>query len=212
MTSMINDSVPPSIAFAVTFLSAPLMSAYPTHTVQKIQSTLLTELLALHADQVAKSPEWQIYLNLSPSTLLPPRPLLTACIASGVKWSRWILHLGGKEMMFGLSSKAVVLAYPLHRTFLTLWQAPMSADEVQDFKAMERWEKWMPPTPTSSGCNNPEEIPVSAPLSSAAISALSDVWQRPDSPSKDSVWSDSDDELEDWEKEVLEVHSGEETD
>jgi len=200
------------VSFTVNFLTLPLAPAYPEQTVDTIRTTLLKEFQALREDQVARSSEWQIYLSLSTSALLPPRPFLAACVASGIQWPRWVQLLGGKDMMFGLSAKAVVVAYPKLQSFVTLWQAPMSKEEDQDLKALQRWEKWLPPTPSSSGCRNPEDIPVSAPLSCAIFSAQSDVWRRPDSPSRDSVWSDSDDELDEWEREVQEVHSSEESD
>nr|GAT49741.1 predicted protein [Mycena chlorophos] len=93
------SSLATTVSQAVAFLTRPLLPAYPSATVAKVQLVLEANLTALYA------PSWDVCqpsrgsarrcLTLSPDCL-PPRAVYAACIASDVQWFAWSSLLGGR--------------------------------------------------------------------------------------------------------------------
>lgn len=100
MSSTTASSLTIAVAHAVSFLTRPLILAYPATSIIRLQLVLEANLIAAFA------PSWvpaqplrgsgRRCLSLAPSCL-PPRPVYNACIAAAVQWFDWIALLGAAE-------------------------------------------------------------------------------------------------------------------
>jgi len=100
MSSAVFSSLPAAVAQAIIFLTRPLTSIHPTQTVIKLQLVLEANLTALYAPTwTPREPAFGSAtrcLGLSPDCL-PPRPIYSACLATGVQWFEWISQLGNRS-------------------------------------------------------------------------------------------------------------------
>lgn len=96
----ISTSVSTAVAQTVSFLTRPLMQAYPAAIIGKLQLVLEANLTAHYA------PSWTPHAPLNGSgrrcisfsqDCLPPRVVYSACLAAGVQWFDWIKLLGIHE-------------------------------------------------------------------------------------------------------------------
>ncbi|KAF9499930.1 hypothetical protein BDN71DRAFT_1362845, partial [Pleurotus eryngii] len=95
-----SSSLTIAVAHAVSFLTRPLILAYPATSIIRLQLVLEANLIAAFA------PSWvpaqplrgsgRRCLSLAP-TCLPPRPVYNACVAAAVQWFDWIALLGAAE-------------------------------------------------------------------------------------------------------------------
>ncbi|KAG7450230.1 uncharacterized protein BT62DRAFT_978476 [Guyanagaster necrorhizus] len=119
-------SVSVAVAHAVSFLTRPLMSAYPATTIIKLQLVLEANLTAHYA------PSWVPFeplsgsgrrcLTLSPDCL-PPRVVYSACLATGIQWFDWIARLGGCEFDFCVDPGCVYMRVGSGNETVTIWAA-----------------------------------------------------------------------------------------
>ncbi|KAJ8489651.1 hypothetical protein ONZ45_g13506 [Pleurotus djamor] len=89
-----------AVAHAVSFLTRPLILAYPATTIIRLQLILEANLIAsFSASWVPTQPlrgSGRRCMTLSPSCM-PPRPIYAACLAAGIQWFDWMLLLGANE-------------------------------------------------------------------------------------------------------------------
>ncbi|KAF9056641.1 hypothetical protein BJ165DRAFT_548138 [Panaeolus papilionaceus] len=121
-TSSSSMSLSLAVAHVISFLTAKLPSSYPANTLLKLQMVLEANLTAHCA------PSWvpaepvrgsgRRCMTLSPACL-PPRPIWSACAATGVQWFDWIASLGNKE--FDLFVDPGCVAIRLDGVILNVW-------------------------------------------------------------------------------------------
>jgi hypothetical protein len=100
MSSAVSSrSLSAAVAQAIAFLTRPLTEVHPTTTVIKLQLILEANLTALYASTwTPNDPSYgspSRCLALSPECL-PPKPIYSACMATGVQWFQWISQLGNQ--------------------------------------------------------------------------------------------------------------------
>ncbi|KIL57271.1 hypothetical protein M378DRAFT_28036 [Amanita muscaria Koide BX008] len=107
-----------SLVEAIEFLTRPLVMFYTPSEISVVQTVLQTTLTATYF--ASRDP--RLFLVLSPA-FQPPRPLLAACIAAGVRWADWIIALGGKELEVLVEpSRAVIRFSGQGGATTTIWQ------------------------------------------------------------------------------------------
>ncbi|KAM6499135.1 hypothetical protein JOM56_004643 [Amanita muscaria] len=107
-----------SLVEAIEFLTRPLVMFYTPSEISVVQTVLQTTLTATYF--ASRDP--RLFLVLSPA-FQPPRPLLAACIAAGVRWADWIIALGGKEIEVLVEpSRAVIRFSGQGGATTTIWQ------------------------------------------------------------------------------------------
>jgi hypothetical protein len=128
MSSATSSSLSAAVAQAITFLTRPLTSAYPIQTVIKLQLALEANLTTICA------PTWtpnqpafgtaSRCLALSPDCL-PPKPIHSACMATGVQWFQWISQLGNQSFDLCIDPGCVAVHYKQrdgsHAQSLIVW-------------------------------------------------------------------------------------------
>ncbi|PPQ74635.1 hypothetical protein CVT26_007444 [Gymnopilus dilepis] len=78
------------LLYIIEHLTRPLIEKENLTTIYVIKSVLLAALFQFMEDNARP-----VTMTLS-STSTPPRPILSACIAAGLPWTRWMKHLGGQ--------------------------------------------------------------------------------------------------------------------
>ncbi|KAF4605480.1 hypothetical protein EYR40_004264 [Pleurotus pulmonarius] len=121
-----SSSLTIAVAHAVSFLTRPLILAYPATSIIRLQLVLEANLIAAFA------PSWiptqplrgsgRRCLSLAP-TCLPPRPVYNACIAASVQWFDWIALLGAAEFDLFVDPGCVSIrvAGPAPSQLITIW-------------------------------------------------------------------------------------------
>ncbi|PPQ63501.1 hypothetical protein CVT24_004731 [Panaeolus cyanescens] len=136
-TTSSSMSLSLAVAHVISFLTAKLPSSYSSNTLLKLQMVLEANLTAHYA------PSWvpaepvrgsgRRCMTLSPACL-PPRPIWSACAATGVQWFDWIASLGNNE--FDLFVDPGCVAIRIDGTIVNVWcddstlAAPMDAQVI----------------------------------------------------------------------------------
>jgi len=128
MSSAVSSSLSAAIAHAISFLTRPLTSVHPIPTVIKLQLVLEANLTALYGP--TWTPREPLFgsasrcLTLSPDRL-PPRPIYSACIATGVQWFEWISLLDNRSFDLFVDPGRVIVHFKQrdgsHSHSLTIW-------------------------------------------------------------------------------------------
>ncbi|KAG9223068.1 hypothetical protein PLEOSDRAFT_1111358 [Pleurotus ostreatus PC15] len=121
-----SSSLTIAVAHAVSFLTRPLILAYPATSIIRLQLVLEANLIAAFA------PSWvpaqplrgsgRRCLSLAP-TCLPPRPVYNACIAAAIQWFDWISLLGAAEFDLFVDPGCVSIRVAGHSPsqLITIW-------------------------------------------------------------------------------------------
>ncbi|KAJ7130042.1 hypothetical protein C8R43DRAFT_668161 [Mycena crocata] len=122
-----SSSLSATVAHAVSFLTRPLLKAYPSATIAKLQIVLEANLVALYG------PTWDVNdplhglgrrcLTLSPDCL-PPRAVYAACVAAGVQWFSWMAFLGGRAFDLFVDPGCVSMRLDYKGSLVTVWAIP----------------------------------------------------------------------------------------
>lgn len=128
MSSPNAPSLSAAVAQAITFLTRPLVSIHSTQTVIKLQLALEANLTALYAPTwTPREPAFGApsrCLGLSPGCL-PPKPIYSACMATGVQWFQWIPLLGNQSFDLCVDPGRVTVHYKQldgsHAQSLIVW-------------------------------------------------------------------------------------------
>lgn len=101
-----NIPVPTSVDYAISFLVHPLIESQTPLMIFHLRDTLEIALRS-HFDPSTDS---KLTLTLSPHTL-PPHPIFSACLVTGIFWVEWIRLLGGRTFDLILEPRALTLIY-----------------------------------------------------------------------------------------------------
>ncbi|KAG1819248.1 uncharacterized protein BJ212DRAFT_1298486 [Suillus subaureus] len=119
-----TSSLSITLTQAIAYLTRPLTVTHPVATINKLQSVLEANLIALFAPTwTPKEPlrgSGQRCLTLSPNRL-PPRAIYTACLASSVHWFDWIAALGGREFDFYVDPGCISVQFGRGTKLITIW-------------------------------------------------------------------------------------------
>jgi hypothetical protein len=124
-----------TLAHAISYLTRPLIRAYPPTTIVKLRLLLEANLTALFAPTwVPKHPTRgsdHRRLTLSPKCL-PPRAIYSACLATGVQWFDWIALLGGRQFDFFVDPACISVCFgPPGTSTVTVWSDEVSLSPSQ---------------------------------------------------------------------------------
>ncbi|KAF5337113.1 hypothetical protein D9611_003220 [Ephemerocybe angulata] len=126
---MSSTNLTVTLAHAIAYLTAPLLTSYNAAVIVKLQSLLDANLTALYA------PTWSVKDPLRGSTrrclvlspeCLPPRPIYQACVSAGVQWFDWIDALGGFEFELYVDPGCVAVRRAAGK-LTTVWTGAVAA-------------------------------------------------------------------------------------
>jgi len=129
-----SASLPIALSHAIAYLTRPLSLSYPSATIVRLQSILEANLTPVF------SPTWspreplrgsgRRCLTLSPDCL-PPRPIYSACIATGVQWFDWMALLGGREFDLFVDPGCVAMRLARKSEILIIWSDDRAAPSLK---------------------------------------------------------------------------------